>query len=230
MVRREKYAHECPELIEYQKKHVTEEQRESVNLDDHTAYLNSIQEDKSLYPYRNVMSCNRLVQQLKNNHWDKKAADVQVVIDKGLNRYAPTGLLSPSAPVISPLYFIWVIQKSNSKILDQRDESYEEDQNIGLHDLVSQLSMRQVTTKKWPMTINGHTYQIPLDAGYCPFCAYHAGCHRMLNNHVWIHLWMPMFCRVGSCFHTTSDSKAMIAHAVAEHSDVYLKSKELTNK
>ena len=68
MVQREKYAHECPELIAYQKKHVTEEQRESVNLDDHTTYLNSIREDKSLYPYRNVMSCNWLVQQLKLKH------------------------------------------------------------------------------------------------------------------------------------------------------------------
>ena len=41
---------------------------------------------------------------------------------------------------------------------------------------------------------------------------------------------MPMFCRVGGCFFATFDSKAMIAHAIAEHSDVYLKSKELTNK
>ena len=43
------------------KKHITVEQRESVNLDDHTAYLNSIREDKSQYPYRNMMSYHRLV-------------------------------------------------------------------------------------------------------------------------------------------------------------------------
>ena len=73
---------------------------------------------------------------------------VQVVIDKGLNSYAPTWLLSPSALAISSLYFMGVIQKSNSKILDQRDESYREDQNLDLHHLVSQLSICQVTTKK----------------------------------------------------------------------------------
>ena len=87
------------------------------------------------------------------------------MIDKGLNSYAPTGMLTPSTPVIEPKFFIRVIQKSNGKIIDRRDGNHEEDQNIGLHDLVSQLSMHQVTTKQ-NVTINGHTYLTPLDAGF----------------------------------------------------------------
>ena len=115
-LRKEKYSHECPELIAYQKKHITIEQMESINLDDHTAYLNLIRWDKSQYPYQNVMSCGGLVDQLKDHSWKEKA-----VIDKGLNSYALTGMLSPSVPAIEPKYFIWVIQKSNGKIIDQWD-------------------------------------------------------------------------------------------------------------
>ena len=46
-LRKEKYSHECPELTTYQKKHITIEQMESINLDDHTTYLNLIRRDKS---------------------------------------------------------------------------------------------------------------------------------------------------------------------------------------
>ena len=154
------------------------------------------------------MSCHWLVQQQRDNHRDKQADTVQAVIDKGLNSYSPTGILWDA---------FW------------RDRSYREDQTLSLHDLVSQFSIHRLTTKG-QVTINGCTYPTPLDAGFCPFCAYHARCHRMLNNHVWIHLRMPKFCGVGICFFATFDSKAMISHAIAEHLDVYLKSKELTTK
>ena len=58
---REKYNLECLELRAYRQKNVTLEQRESVNLDDHTAYLTQIWQDISLYPHQNVMSCRRLL-------------------------------------------------------------------------------------------------------------------------------------------------------------------------
>ena len=128
---------------------------ESVNLDDHTAYLNAIQRDKSLYPYRNVMSGEWLIALLEKHAQKEKADKVQAVIDKGLNSYAPTGLLSPSAPAIKPKYFTQVIQKSTGKIIDWWDGVHGEDQNIGLHDLVSQLSMRWVNTKQG-ITVNLH--------------------------------------------------------------------------
>ena len=59
---REKYLHECPELANYQKNNIMAEHRESINLDDHTAYLQDIQKDKSLFPYKNVMSGPRLIE------------------------------------------------------------------------------------------------------------------------------------------------------------------------
>ena len=153
----------------------------------------------------------------------------QAMIDKGLNNYTPSGFLSPDSLVIEPKYFIWVIQKSNNRIMDHRDGGHEEDQNIGLHDLVTQPSMCWMITSR-KVTVNRHNITTPLDAGFCPFCAYHTRCHRTLNNHVWIHLGLSMFCGVGDCFFATSDAKAMIVHAISKHSDVYLKSNELTPK
>ena len=172
------------------------------------------------------MSCHWLLDLLEEHGWKEKADKVWAVIDKGLNSYAPTGMLTPSDPVIEPKFFIRVIQKSNGKIIDRRHGNHGEDQNIGLHDLVSQLSMCWVTTRQ-NVTVNGCTYLTPLDAGFCPFCSYHARCHKTLNNHIQLHFWMPMFCGVGDCFYATFDCNAMIPHAIEAHKGLYLKSKKI---
>ena len=54
--RREKYSLECPELIQYHQKNISERQRGSINLDHHTTYLREAWKDKSLCPHNNVMS------------------------------------------------------------------------------------------------------------------------------------------------------------------------------
>ena len=163
------------------------------------AYLTEMRQDKSQYPYNNVMSCDWLIRQLKKHNWDKKAEAVQAVIDKGLNSYASTKTLSPNSPVIEPMYFIQVIQRKDEKIMDRRDTSYGDDQNIGLHDLASQPTMHQITTNQ-RVTINGQSVNIPLDYGFCPFCAYHSRCHKTLNNHVRMHLQMPMSAGLETAF------------------------------
>ena len=54
----------------------------------------------------------------------KGGAGRQAVVDKGLNSYASTRILTPDAPVIEPKYFIWVIQKADGSIMDHRDQEY----------------------------------------------------------------------------------------------------------
>ena len=116
---KEKYSQECLELWEYRKMHITLEQMESINLDDHSAYLTLIRQDISQYPHRNVMSCLQLLKQLEDHDLDAKADRVRTVIEKGLNSYAPARKLPANAPVIEPKYFIQVIQKKNGEIIDQ---------------------------------------------------------------------------------------------------------------
>ena len=190
-LRREKYSQECPELSTNRRKHIELEQMESVNLDDNMAYLTMIWKDTSQYPQQNVMSYARLLKQLKDHGRQEKANRMRVAIEKGLNSHAPTHTLSKNAPIIKPKYFIRVIQKKNGDVIDWHDGKYSEDQNIGLHDLVSQMSMCGVNVKQ-NITMNGHTYLNEVDAGFCPFCNYHCSCHKTLNNHVQLHLWLLM--------------------------------------
>ena len=105
------------------------------------------------------MSGHQLIALLEKYGLGEKADKVWAVIKKGLNTYAPSGMLATGDPVIEPKYFIQVIQKSNSEIMDRRDGEFGDDQNIGLHDLVSQMSMRWVTTTQ-NVTVNGHTYSV----------------------------------------------------------------------
>ena len=217
IVGREKYEKECTELIAYWKNHITTMQRQSMNLDDHRTYLNSVWEDESLYPHGNVMSYIKLIQKLKESGRDQKAEAVQEVVDKGLNSYAANGVLTVHDLVIKPKWFIWVIQKADGTVMDCKDPHYGEDQKIGLHDLVSPPSMHHMDTTR-RITVAGHSGPVHLDAGYCPFCAYHMGCHQTLNTHVWSHLRLSIFCEVGDCFFPTHDSKDMIQHAIMEHS------------
>ena len=141
-VRNEKYSEELPELQAYHKRYVTNNQRVTVNLDSHVHYLEMIWQDKSLYPNRNVILGTRLIEQLWKNHRDTEADNVQAIIDKGFSSHAPWDFSESDTPVIQPLYFIRCLQKSNGDMLDSRDNNYGDDQNIGLHDLVSQPSMR----------------------------------------------------------------------------------------
>ena len=178
------------------------------------------------------MSCRWLLKQLEDHKLEVKANRVRSVIEKGiekgLNSYAPSRKLPANAPVIEPKYFIWVIQKKTGEIIDWQDGKHGEDQNIGLHDLVSQQSMRWVNIKQ-NVTVNGHTYLTEVDIGFCLFCNYHCSCHKTLNNHVRLHLRLPMFCGVGDCFYLTFNCKAMVPHVLEAHKDLrYLKSKKTT--
>ena len=207
---------------------MTSTQRATINLDSHICYLELIQQDKSLYPNRNVILGTQLIEQLRKNGWSTEADEVQAVIDKGLNSHAPRDFPDLDILIIHPLYFIQCLQRSNGAMLDSTNDNYGDDQNIGLHDLVSQPSMRCLCTSQ-KVTVNNRRLTTPIDAGFCPFCEYHSGCHKTLNNHVQIHLGLSLFCGIGGCFFATSCCKALIQHAIMEH-PCYEKSKELNPK
>ena len=116
-------------------------QRAIVNLDSHARYLELIWQDKSLYTNRDVILGTQLIEQLWKNGWNLEADEVQAIIDKGLNSHAPRDFPDLDIPIIHPLYFIRCLQRSNGAMLDSTDNNYGDDQNIGLHDLVSQPSM-----------------------------------------------------------------------------------------
>ena len=164
----EKYSKELPELQAYRKKYVTSTQRATINLDSHVHYLELIWQDKSLYPNRNVILGTRLIEQLWKNGRNTEVDNVQAVIDKGMNCHTPWDFPNlDSLLIIHPLYFIQCLQRSNGAMLDSTDDNYRDDQNIGLHDLVSQPSMQCLCTSQ-KVTVNNHRLTTPIDARYCP--------------------------------------------------------------
>ena len=57
------------------------------------------------------MSRDWLIALLEKYGLKEKVDKVRAVIKKGLNTYAPSGMLTAGDPVIEPKYFIQVIQK-----------------------------------------------------------------------------------------------------------------------
>ena len=139
-------------------------------------------EDTSLYPNRNVILVTRWIERLKNKKRMALADHFQAVVDKGFSSHSPQGSFpQPEDPVMKPLYFVCCLQRSDGTIIDARDKNYGDDQNIGLHDLISQPSMRRLCTSR-KITVNNRRLQTPIDARFCPFCDYHSSCHKTLNN------------------------------------------------
>ena len=150
-------------------------------------------EDKSLYPNWNVILATRWIQKLRDKKRDDLADWFLAVVDKGFGSHSPLGFLQLDDPVIKPLYFVRCLMRSDSTVIDATDKNYGNDQNIGLHDLVSLPSMRRHATSR-KITVNSRRLLTSIDAGFCSFCDYHASCHKTLNNHVRIHLSLSLFC------------------------------------
>ena len=224
----EKYDEELPELKRYRKKFISNIQWTTINLDSHIRYLELVMEDRSLYPNRNVILATRWIQRLRNKKRDDLVDRFLAVVDKGFGSHLPWGFPQPDDLVMKPLYFVRCLMRSDGTVIDATDKNYGDDQNIGLHDLASQPSMRHLATSQ-KITVNSHRLLTSIDAGFCPFCDYHASCHKTLNNHVRIHLSLLLFCGFPGCFYASSDCKAMFQHAIMQHPE-YVKSKELYPK
>ena len=226
--RLEKYDEELPELKRYWKKFISNIQQTTVNLNSHIRYLELVMQDKSLYPNWNVILATRWIQRLRDKKRDDLADWFLVVIDKGFGSHSPRGFLQLDDPVMKPLYFVRCLMRSDGTVIDATDKNNRDDQNIGLHDLASKPSMRRLATSQ-KITVNSCRLLTSIDTEFCPFCDYHASCHKTLNNHILIHLSLLLFCGFPGCFYTSSDCKAMFQHAIRQHQE-YVKSKELYPK
>ena len=185
-------------------------------------------EDKSLYPNQNVILATQWIQRLRDKKRDDLADQFLAVVDKGFGSHSPRGFPQPDDPVMKPLYFVHCLMRSDGTVIDATDKNYGDDQNIGLHDLASQPSMLRLATSR-KITVNNCRLLTSIDAGFCPFCNYHASCHKTLNNHIRIHLSLSLFCGFPGCFYASSDCKAMFQHAITQHPE-YEKSKKLYPK
>ena len=113
-------------------------------------------------------------------------------------------------------YVMHILRSIEGEVIDTRHPDFSRVQNIGLHDIVSPESMNRVE-KNRQVIYGGQVFQKKVDARYCPLCMYSSQNHQMLNNHVWLHFRMMMFCRMPDCWYVSHSAEDMWKHA-AGHS------------
>ena len=70
-----------------------------------------------------------------------------------------------------------VLRRIKGKIIDAKHPDYGRDQNIGLYDIVSPASMKQIE-KNSQITVWGKTISGRVDYGYCQLCPYASQNHH----------------------------------------------------
>ena len=88
----EKYRVDHLVLKRYWRHHIDESWMQASNMDDHSAYLTAICQQKSLYPHANVTPCSSLIKLLQDEGREDEARKAQEVIDDSLSSFAPLGL------------------------------------------------------------------------------------------------------------------------------------------
>ena len=116
---------------------------------------------------------------------------------------------------INTHYVMRVLRSIEGEILDSTHPNLCWEQNIGLHDIVSQESMNRIE-KNGQLMYGGKMFPGQVDAGYCLLCPYSSQNHRTLNNHVRLHFWISMVCGMPDCWFVSHSAESMWKHA-AEH-------------
>ena len=77
---------------------------------------------------------------------------------------------------IKARYVMKVLRSIEGEIIDTTHPDFGWEQNIGLHDIVSQESMNHIK-KNGQIMFSGKVLQGKVDAGYCPLCPYSSQNH-----------------------------------------------------
>ena len=111
-------------------------------------------------------------------------------------------------PAMSCRFF----KSRNGTVVDSHHADWGRDQNIGLYDINSPLSMAKVE-KSGTTRFQGQALPAKVAHGYCPMCQYASENHRTLNNHIRLHYRMTMVCGFPDCWEVLHNATTMWAHA-----------------
>ena len=113
---------------------------------------------------------------------------------------------------IKARYVMKVLHSIKGEIIDATHPDFSQEQNIGLHDIVSQGSMNRIE-KSGQITIGGKSLQGRVDYGYCLLCPYASQNHWPLNNHIRLHSHVSIACRIVDCWYVSHNAEDMWKHA-----------------
>ena len=107
-----------------------------------------------------------------------------------------------------------VLRSIEGEVIDAKHPDYGRDQNIGLHNIVSLVSMKKIE-RNGQMTVRGKMISGRVDYGYCPLCLYASQNHQTLNNHVQLHFCATMACGMPDCWYVSHSAESMWKHAAS---------------
>ena len=194
---------------------------ETINGADHSGFLlEKMKLDDGNYMSqknghdRNLMSVKRLLTRIAKyaTEPEKRLREAQQFI----NSTFPMVQGMPSRDKCSPELVVRVLMDCHGNVIDCDHREYSKEQNLGLHDVISQVAMARVTARETHV-VKGIPTTIKTDHAYCPFCSYTASNHRPINNHVRMHFRAIFMCGWPGCFFVHMQSFRMIEHSSKVH-------------
>ena len=121
--------------------------RGAPNTDDHSTYLAKVKKESWSYPAKgNLVTVRQFIQELQGCGDPEKIHQA----DKTLWDKGKLGIPQENTPkgkkweLIKARYMMRVLWSIEGELIDTRHPDYGRDQNIGLHDIVSLMSMKKI--------------------------------------------------------------------------------------
>ena len=195
------YSKEMADLVKYWNENVPNLQQ-APNTDDHSAHLATKKQRSWSYPAKGNL---QMVKQFLRD--SQRCGDLEKIQrgDKMSQDRGMPGIPQDNTPPgtkrerIKARYVMKVLWSIEGEIIDTTHPDFGWEQNIRLHDVVSQESMNCIE-KNGQIMFGGRVFQGKVDAGYCLLCPNSSQNHWMLNNHVRLHFrcqWYAEWQTVG---------------------------------
>ena len=211
------YSKELADLVKYWNENVPN-LWQAPNMDDHSAHLATVKKKSWCYLAKgNLQTVKQFMQDLyRCGDLDKIERGEKMLQDRGMPRIPQENTpLGAKRECIKACYVMRVLRSIEGEIVDSTHPHFGREQNIGLHDIVSQESMNWIE-KNGQLMYGGKMFQGQVDAGYCPLCPYSSQSHWTFNNHVRLYFHTSMVCGMVDCWYVSHSAESMWKHAV-EH-------------
>ena len=191
--------------------------RGAPNTSDHTAYLREhvLKDQKQSYAYAgNLLTVKAFQKRLRDECKDaEKVAKIErKLAHRALPGVPDESMVDGKREKLLARYVMRVLQSCDGTVVDSHHADWGRDQNIGLYDIISPLSMTKLE-RSGTARLHGKPLPIKVAHGYCPMCPYASENHRTLNNHVRLHFRMTMVCGYPDCWEVCHNATTMWTHA-----------------
>ena len=118
----------------------------------------------------------------KCNDAEKIEKADKMLREKGMSGVPDESMVDGKREKCLARYVMQVLQNKAGVVVDKHHADWGRDQNIGLYDIISPMSMTKIE-RSGSTRFQGKSLPAKVGHGYCPMCPYASSNHRTLNNH-----------------------------------------------